>query len=155
MPDTITISAGYDSNGRTIKQTLTVGDRIVIESVSRAFSHTPPTRRTVAVVTRILGGIRSPYMEVRRPDGQLQLFTEAGIERGRDRYSVSEHLRPFVSDENEAAHAATVRQYKRGQEIASALHMQPFNRLLAEHPELIADCETLLKRIAEVTEPKP
>lgn len=151
MPDTITISAGYDSNGRTIKQTLTVGDRIVIEARSQALSHTPPPHRTIAVVTRILGGSRSPYMEVRRPDGRLQLFTEAGTERGQDYYRATEHLRPFVSDEAEAAHAAAVRQYKRGQEIASAMNTHPFNRLLAEHPELIADCEALLARIADVT----
>lgn len=91
-------------------------------------------------------------MEVHRPNGVLQLFTEAGTERGRDHYGVSEHLRQFVSDEAEAAHAAAVRQYKRGQEIASAMNTHhPFNRLLANHPELIADCEALLARIADVS----
>ena len=156
MPDTITISAGYDSNGRTIKQTLTVGDRVVVESVSKSLSHSPPPRRIVAVVTRILGGSR-PYMEVRRPDGRLQLFTDAGTERGQDHYRINEHLRPFVSDENEADHEAAVRQYEHGQKIAYALSKaleQPY-RLLVNHPELIADCETLLKRIATVTAPKP
>ena len=152
MPDTITFSTGSDHySGLPTRQTLTVGDRVVIESVSRALSHTPPPHRVVAVVTRILGGSRSPYMEVRRPDGRLQLFTEAGTERGRDHYGVSEHLRQFVSDEAEAAHAAVVRQYKRGQEIASAMNTHPFNSLLANHPELIADCEALLARIADVS----
>lgn len=156
MPATITISAGYDNNGRSIKQTLAVGDRVVIESVSRSFSHAPPSRRIVAVVTRILGGSRSPYMEVRRPDGRLQLFTEAGTERGRDHYRATEHLRSFVSDEAEAAHAAAVKLYERGQQVAYELGkaLEQAHRLLAEHPELIADCETLLKRIAEVTAPK-
>ena len=153
MPDTITIRVGCDSIGRTIEQTLTVGDRVVIESVSRALSHTPPPRRVVAVVTRILGGSRSPYMEVRRPDGRLQLFTEAGTERGQDHYRATEHLRPFVSDEAEAAHTAVVRQYERSQEIAYQLHkaLEHTHRLLVSHPELIADCEVLLKRIADVT----
>lgn len=151
MPDTITISTGYSDNGRSIKQTLAVGDRVVIESVSRALSHTPPPRRVVAVVTRILGGSRSPYMEVRRPDGRLQLFTEAGTERGQDHYRAIEHLRPFVSDEAEAAHAAAVGRYERGQKIASAMNTHPFNRLLADHPELIADCEALLARILDVS----
>lgn len=154
MPDTITISAGYDGNGRTIKQTLTIGDRVVIESLPWALSHTPPSRRIVAVVTRILGGSRSPYMEVRRPDGRLQLFTEAGTERGR--YSVSESLRPFVSDEVEAAHAAAVKQYEHGQQVAYELSkaLEQAYLLVANHPELIADYETLLKRIADVTAPK-
>ena len=152
MPDTITFSTGSDHySGLPTRQTLTVGDRVVIESVSRALSHTPPPHRVVAVVTRILGGSRSPYVEVRRPNGVLQLFTEAGTERGRDHYGVSEHLRQFVSDEAEAAHAAVVRQYKRGQEIASAMNTHPFNSLLANHPELIADCEALLARIADVS----
>jgi len=156
MPDSITISAGYDSNGCTIKQALAVGDRVVIESVSRALSHTPPPRRIVAVVTRILGGSRSPYMEVRRPDGRLQLFTEAGTERGQDHYRVNERLRPFVSDEAEAAHAAAVRQYERGQKVAYELAkaLEQAHLLVANHPELIADYETLLKRIADVTAPK-
>lgn len=155
MPDIITISVGYDYDlGRTTKQTLIVGDRVVIESRSRSLSHTPPPRRIVAVVTRILGGSRSPYMEVRRPDGRLQLFTEAGTERGQDHYRATEHLRPFVSDEAEATHAAAVRQYERGEEIASAMNTHPFHSLLVNHPELIADCETLLKRIADVTAPK-
>lgn len=153
MPDTITIRVGCDSIGRTIKQTLAVGDRVVIESVSRALSHTPPPRRIVAVVTRILGGSRSPYVEVRRPNGVLQLFTEAGTERGRDHYGVSEHLRPFVSDEAEAAHAAVVRQYERGQKVAYELGkaLEQAHRLVVNHPELIADCEALLARILDVT----
>ena len=153
MPDTITISAGYDSNGRPTKWTLVVGDRVVIELISRSLS---PSRRIVAVVTRILGGSRSPYMEVRRPDGRLQLFTEAGTERGRDHYSVSERLRPFVSDEEEAAHAAAVKQYERGQQVAYELAkaLEQAHLLVANHPELIADCEMLLKRIADVTAPK-
>jgi hypothetical protein len=154
MPDTITINAGYDYDlGLTTKQTLTVGDRVVIESVSRALSHMPPPRRVVAVVTRILGGSRSPYMEVRRPDGRLQLFTEVGTERGQDHYRATEHLRPFVSDEAEAAHAAAVRQYERSQKVAFELGkaLEQAHRLLVNHPELIADCETLLKRIADVT----
>lgn len=149
MPDTITIRVGCDSIGRTIEQTLTVGDRVVIESVSRSPT---PSRRIVAVVTRILGGSRSPYMEVRRPDGRLQLFTEAGTERGR--YSVSERLRPFVSVE--AAHAAAVKQYEHGQQVAYKLSkaLEQAHLLVANHPELIADYETLLKRIADVTAPK-
>lgn len=153
MPDTITISAGYDSNGRPTKWTLVVGDRVVIELISRSLS---PSRRIVAVVTRILGGSRSPYMEVRRPDGRLQLFTEAGTERGRDHYSVSERLRPFVSDEEEAAHAAAVKQYEHGQQVAYELAkaLEQAHLLVANHPELIADCEMLLKRIADVTAPK-
>ena len=158
MPDTITIDIGYDYNqGRTIKQTLTIGDRVVIESVSRTLSHTPPPRRIVAVVTRILGGSRSPYMEVRRPDGRLQLFTDAGTERGQDHYRATEHLRPFVSDEAEAAHAAAAKQYERGQKVAYELSkaLEQAHRLLVNHPELIADCETLLKRITDVTAPKP
>ena len=153
MP-TITINLGFN-DGRTIKQDLTIGDRVVIESVSRALSHSPPPRRIVAVVTRILGGSR-PYMEVRRPDGRLQLFTNAGTERGQNHYHINEHLRPFVSDEAEAAHEAAVRQYEHGQKIAYALGKvleQPY-RLLVDHPELIADCETLLKRIAAVTKAK-
>lgn len=151
MPDSITISAGYDSNGRPTKWTLVVGDRVVIELISRSLS---PSRRIVAVVTRILGGSRSPYMEVRRPDGRLQLFTEAGTERVR--YSVSERLRPFVSDEVEAAHAAAVKQYERGQKVAYELAkaLEQAHLLVANHPELIADYETLLKRIADVTAPK-
>lgn len=153
MPDTITISAGYDSNGRPTKWTLVVGDRVVIELISRSLS---PSRRIVAVVTRILGGSRSPYMEVRRPDGRLQFFTESGTERGRDHYSVSERLRPFVSDEEEAAHAAAVKQYERGQQVAYELAkaLEQAHLLVANHPELIADCETMLKRIADVTAPK-
>lgn len=152
MPDTITIRVGCDSIGRTIEQTLTIGDRVVIESSPWALSHTPPSRRIVAVVTRILGGSRSPYMEVRRPDGRLQLFTEAGTERGR--YSVSERLRPFVSVE--AAHAAAVKQYEHGQQVAYKLSkaLEQAHLLVANHPELIADYETLLKRIADVTAPK-
>lgn len=151
MPDSITISAGYDSNGRPTKWALVVGDRVVIELISRSLS---PSRRIVAVVTRILGGSRSPYMEVRRPDGRVQLFTEAGTERGR--YSVSERLRPFVSDEVEAAHAAAVKQYERGQQVAYELAkaLEQAHLLVANHPELIADCETMLKRIADVTAPK-
>ena len=91
-------------------------------------------------------------MEVRRPDGRLQLFNDAGTERGQDRYHVNEHLRPFVSDEAEAVHEAAVRQYKHGQEVAYALDkaLEQSYRLLTDHPELIADCETLLKRIAAV-----
>ena len=150
MP-TIAVNLGFN-DGRTCKQDLTIGDRVVIESVSRVLSHSPPPRRIVAVVTRILGGSR-PYMEVRRPDGRLQLFTDAGTERGQDHYRVNEHLRPFVSDEAEAAHEAAVRQYEHGQKVAYALSKaleQPF-RLLVDYPELIADCETLLKRIAAVT----
>ena len=157
MPDTITFSTGSDHySGLPTRQTLTVGDRVVIESVSRALSHTPPPRRIVAVVTRILGGSRSPYMEVRRPDGRLQLFTEAGTERGQDYYRATEHLRPFVSDENEAAHGAAVRQYGRGQKVAYELSkaLEQAHRLLVNNPELIADCETLLKRITDVTAPK-
>jgi hypothetical protein len=156
MPDTITIRVGCDSIGRTIEQTLTVGDRVVVETAPPAWSHAPPPRRIVAVVTRILGGSRSPYMEVRRPDGRLQLFTEAGTERGQDHYRATEHLQPFVSDEAEAAHAAAVRQYERGQKVAYELGkaLEQAHRLLVNHPELIADCETLLKRIAEVTAPK-
>lgn len=152
MPDTITIIAGYDSN-IPIRQTLTVGDRVVIESVSRTLWHTPPPRRIVAVVTRILGGSRSPYMEVRRPDGRLQLFTEAGTERGQDHYRVNERLRPFVSDEAEAAHAVAVRQYERGQKVAYELSkaLEQAHLLVANHPELIADCEVLLSRIVDVT----
>ena len=157
MPDTITFSTGSDHySGLPTKQTLTVGDRVVIESVSRALSHTPPPRRIVAVVTRILGGSR-PYMEVRRPNGRLQLFTDAGTERGQDHYRATEHLRPFVSDEAEAAHAAAVRQYEHGQKVAYELSkaLEQAQRLLVNHPELIADCETLLKRITDVTAPKP
>lgn len=151
MPDSITISAGYDSNGRPTKWALVVGDRVVIELISRSLS---PSRRIVAVVTRILGGSRSPYMEVRRPDGRVQLFTEAGTERVR--YSVSERLRPFVSDEVEAAHAAAVKQYEHGQQVAYKLSkaLEQAHLLVANHPELIADYETLLKRIADVTAPK-
>jgi hypothetical protein len=94
-------------------------------------------------------------MEVRRPDGRLQFVSEAGTERGQDHYRVSEHLRPFVNDEAEAAHEAMVRQYERGQEVASKMNTHHFNRLLAAHPELISDCEALLARIADVTAPKP
>jgi len=156
MP-TISVNLGYSVNeGRTAKQDLTVGDRVVIESVSRAISHSsPPPRRIVAVVTRILGGSR-PYMEVRRPDGRLQLFTDAGTERGQDHYRFNEHLRPFVSDEAEAAHEAAVKQYEHGQKVAYALGKaleQPY-RLVVDHPELIPDFETLLKRIAAVTASK-
>lgn len=152
----ITVNLGYNDRG-PVKQTLTVGDRVVIESVSRTWLHTPPPRRIVAVVTRILGGSRSPYMEVRRPDGRLQLFTDAGTERGQDHYRATEHLRPFVSDEAEAAHAAAVRQYERGQKVAYELSkvLEQAHRLLVNNPELIADCETLLKRITDVTAPKP
>jgi hypothetical protein len=31
------------------------------------------------------------------------------------------------------------------------MNTHPFNRLLANHPELIADCEALLARIADVS----
>ena len=158
MPDTITIDIGYDYNqGRTIKQTLTIGDRVVVETAPPAWSHAPPPRRIVAVVTRILGGSRSPYMEVRRPDGRLQLFTEAGTERGQDYYRVTEHLRPFVSEEAEAAHAAAVRQYERGQAVANKMlwATEEMSRTLSKHPELIADCEVFLARFTDVTAPKP
>lgn len=154
MPDTITFSTGSDHySGLPTRQTLTVGDRVVIESVSRALSHTPLPLRIVAVVTRILGGSRSPYMEVRRPDGRLQLFTDAGTERGQDHYRVTEHLRPFVSEEAEAAHAAAVRQYERGQAVANKMlwATEEMSRTLSKHPELIADCEAFLARFTDAT----
>jgi hypothetical protein len=77
------------------------------------------------------------------------------ISNEQDHYRATEHLQPFVSDEAEAAHAAAVRQYERGQKVAYELGkaLEQAHRLLVNHPELIADCETLLKRIAEVTAP--
>lgn len=157
MPSTISVNLGYSvKDGRTILQTLTVGDRVVVESVSRSLSHSPPPTRIVAVVTRILGGVR-PYMEVRRPDGRLQLFTSGGTERGLDPYRANEHIRQFVSEADEEARAEAVRQYERGQAVAHKLSLatERMSRILSNHPELIADCEALLSRIAAVTAPKP
>lgn len=143
--------------------TLAVADKVIIETPCRDYGEIPmPSRRQVAKVERILGGENHPYVEVSYSDPNsppgvviLAKFNSRGrLYAHKDNsldMAMAPTLRPWVSDEHEAAHKAAQREARRLNAIAGEITATFSGRraweLLAQRPNLAAVFETLLTTV--------
>jgi len=144
MERTITI-------GNVSKFTLKPGDKAVIVGPQIGYGHGPPRDRKVVTVSRVLGSVFAPYVEVR--DGNAtRLFNRNGTERGVGFHDAHEHLEPFVSDEHEQSLVREREQWHRRRNLAMRIvdvfgDLRKADRFIHAYPELFGELEAILNKI--------
>lgn len=155
--------------GNGISQfTLKPGDKAVIVGPQIGYGHGPPRDRKVVMVSRVLGSVFAPYVEVREGDairlfyesaphvvvkgGRRRLFNRNGTERGVGFHDSHEHLEPFVSDAHEQALNREREQWHRRRNLATRIvdvfgELRKADRIIHAHPELVDELEAILNKI--------